>query len=64
MVVEKLLTAEEVAHALQVRASTIRLWGRRGWIPVIRLTPKVLRYDLASVVRAMKKRQNVKKASG
>ena len=59
---ENLLTAEEVADALQVRPSTIRLWARRGWIPTIRLTPKVVRYDLASVVRAMKNRQDAKEA--
>jgi len=58
MATEKLLTAEEIAAALQVQPSTIRLWARRGRIPTIRLTPKVVRYDLASVVRALQKRQD------
>ena len=43
MAIEKLLTAEEIADALQVRPSTVRLWARRGWIPRIRLSPKVVR---------------------
>ncbi len=57
MAIEKLLTAEEIADALQVRPSTVRLWARRGWIPRIRLSPKVVRYDLDAVVDALKKRQ-------
>jgi len=48
-----LLTAEEVADRLQVRPSTIRRWAREGRIPKVRLTPKVVRYELAAVVKAM-----------
>ena len=62
MAIEKLLTADEIAEALQVQPSTIRLWARRGWIPTIRLTPKVVRYELASVVDALKKRDNADQA--
>ena len=53
----ELLTAEEVAERLQVRPRTIRKWARCGFIPTIRLSPKVVRYDLAEVVEAMTKRQ-------
>lgn len=48
-----LLTADELAGRLQVRPSTIRRWAQKGRIPTVRLTSKVVRYDLAAVIRAM-----------
>ncbi len=54
---DKLLTADELADRLHVRPSTIRRWAQRGRIPTRRLTPKVVRYDLEAVVRAMSKGQ-------
>jgi len=48
----ELLTTEEVAARLRVRPDTIRRWVRRGLIPVLRVSPKVMRFDLAEVVRA------------
>lgn len=56
----ELMTADEVAERLQVRPVTVRQWARRGWIPVVRLSPKVVRYDLEAVVKAMTKRQGAK----
>ena len=56
----ELLTAEELAGRLQVRPSTIRRWAREGRIPTTRLTPKVVRYDLAAVVHTMSKGQKPK----
>ena len=53
MSVAELLTADELADRLQVRPSTIRRWAREGRIPTVRLTPKVVRYDLAAVVEAV-----------
>ena len=50
---QELLTADELAERLQIRPRTIRLWARRGWIPAIRLSPKVVRFELDSVVHAM-----------
>jgi excisionase family DNA binding protein len=55
MSVCELLTAEELAGRLQVRPSTIRRWAREGRIPTVRLTPKVVRYDLTAVVDAVRK---------
>ena len=45
--------AEALAERLHVRPSTISRWTRRGKIPVMRLTPKVIRYDLAAVLSAL-----------
>lgn len=56
----ELMTADEVAERLQVRPVTVRQWARRGWIPVVRLSPKVVRYDLEAVVKAMTKRHGAK----
>lgn len=49
----ELLTADDMADRLRVRPSTIRRWARDGRIPKVQLTPKVVRYDFAAVVRAM-----------
>ena len=54
----ELLTAEELADRLRVRAGTVRTWSRRGLIPRVKLSPKVVRYRLASVIEAMTKRQS------
>jgi len=48
-----LLTADELAARLKVKASTVREWMRRGVIPAIRLTPKVIRFDLDQVLKTM-----------
>lgn len=47
------LTAEQLAARLHVRPSTVRRWAQEGRIPTVRLTPKVVRYELAAVVAAM-----------
>ena len=49
-----LLTARELASCLRVSADTVRTWARRGRIPTIRLSRKVVRYDLADVLAALK----------
>ena len=53
----ELLTAEELADRLRVQPGTVRQWSRRGWIPAVRLSPKVVRYELPAVIEAMTKRQ-------
>lgn len=53
----ELLTADELADRLRLRPSTIRRWAREGRIPAVRVTPKVVRYDLAAVLRAIRAEQ-------
>jgi excisionase family DNA binding protein len=48
------LTTEELARHLRVRASTIRRWAHAGHIPVTRLSSRVLRFDIASVITALR----------
>lgn len=49
---KELLTAEELATRLRVRPGTIRVWARRGRIPSVRLSPKVVRFDFGAVIMA------------
>lgn len=49
----ELLTAAELARKLQVNVRTVQEWYRAGRIPAIKLSPKVIRYCLLDVVRAV-----------
>lgn len=49
----ELLTAEELAERLRVRPDTVRRWTRQGRIPTVRLSRKVIRYDLSRVLAAI-----------
>jgi len=55
-----LLTAEELADRLRLRPGTVRRWSRRGRIPVVKLSPKVIRYDFLAVIDALTTRPCVK----
>lgn len=50
------LTAEELAKKLRVKSDTIRELARRGKIPAIRISPKVIRFDPAAVDDALRQR--------
>jgi hypothetical protein len=52
----ELLTRADLAARLGVRPHTIGIW-RAGRIPARRLSPKVVRYDLDAVLRALEARQ-------
>ena len=49
----ELLTTRELAKRLRVSPETVRGWARRGAIPVLRLSPKVIRYELEAVLAAL-----------
>ncbi|MCE9590083.1 MAG: helix-turn-helix domain-containing protein [Planctomycetes bacterium] len=49
----ELLTAPELAKRLRVSPDTVRAWARRGSIPTLRLSPKVIRYNLDAVLKAL-----------
>jgi excisionase family DNA binding protein len=53
----ELLTAEQLAHRLQVSPRTVKQWARTGRIPELRLSAKVRRFDLAEVVQALRPRE-------
>ena|GEM_PF-639417 len=52
-----LLKAEDLAERLQVRPETVKTWTRDNVIPAIRINPRVIRYDYAEVVDALKRRR-------
>ena len=50
---EEYLTARQLAEILQVSEATVRRLARRGRIPSIRLTPRIVRFHLPSVREAL-----------
>lgn len=50
---EEFLTARQLAEVLQVSESTVRRLARDGRIPCVRLTPRLLRFNLKAVCRAL-----------
>ena len=51
--VSSLLTAEQLAQKLQVRKTTVAHWARIGTIPSVRIGPRIVRFDLAVVYKAL-----------
>lgn len=49
----KLLTAEELAVVLGVHPNTVLTGARSGLIPSLRMGPRVLRFDVDAVLKAM-----------
>lgn len=49
----ELLTAEELANALRVSPSTVKLWSQSGKIPTVWLSSIVRRFILADVMREL-----------
>jgi len=50
---EEFLTARQLAEVLQVSESTVRRLARDGRTPCVRLTPRLLRFNLKAVCRAL-----------
>lgn len=50
---EEFLTARQLAAVLQVSESTVRRLAREGRIPSVRLTTRLIRFNLKAVHRAL-----------
>jgi excisionase family DNA binding protein len=50
---EEFLTARQLAAVLQVSETTVRRLAREGRIPSVRLTPRLVRFNLKAVCRAL-----------
>jgi excisionase family DNA binding protein len=50
---EEFLTARQLAAVLQVSESTVRRLARDGRIPAVRLTPRLIRFNLKAVYKAL-----------
>ena len=53
--VNELLTVTELADRLRVRPRKVQAWARRGRIPAVSISPKVVRFELGEVVKALKR---------
>lgn len=50
---QQFLTADQLANRLQVRRRTVVGWVKAGLIPVIRPSPKIIRFDVDAVAWAL-----------
>lgn len=50
-----ILTVDELAQFLRVQPDTIRSWARKGLIPSLRPNPRILRFEVRAVVKALRK---------
>ena len=48
------MTADEIAEKLRLRPRTVHLWAKAGKLPSMKLSPKVRRFCLADVMRAIR----------
>jgi excisionase family DNA binding protein len=49
------LTAAELAQRLRVTSTTVLRWHRAGKIPAVKISAKVLRFDVAEVMAALRR---------
>lgn len=59
----ELITADELARHFGVTAPTVNRWVRRGLIPCVRVTRKVVRFDISKVRDALADRAATKAES-
>lgn len=50
---EEFLTARQLAAVLQISESTVRRLARGGRLPVVHITPRIMRFHLAAVRKAL-----------
>ena len=50
---EEFLTARQLARVLQVSESTVRRLARQGRLPVVHITPRIMRFHLSAVRKAL-----------
>lgn len=53
----ELLTLDQVAARLHIKPRTVQAWVRCGRIPAMHLTAKVVRFDWAAIMNALKKQE-------
>lgn len=56
----ELLTIEQLAERIRVRPRTVKAWVKRGRIPVVRVSAKVIRFSWSAVLEALQSTKAVK----
>lgn len=56
MTVAELLTALQLAARLHVSPRTVRDWARRGVVPSVRPSPKIVRFEWEAVLEVIRSR--------
>jgi excisionase family DNA binding protein len=51
---DSLLAPQELAERLAVKPSTVLRWAKQGRIPAVRPTRRVIRFDVAAVLQALR----------
>ena len=51
----ELFTAEEIAEKLNIKPSTLMMWGRQHKIPRVKVSHKIIRYNYEAVKKALLK---------
>ncbi len=59
----ELLTVDQLAARLHLRPRTVQVWARRGLIPAMRLSAKVLRFEWGAVLAAVRERTEPREVS-
>jgi len=54
----ELLTVDQLADRLHVRPRTVQAWARRGRIPAVKLSAKVVRFDWCAVLATLRNQAN------
>jgi len=57
--VVKLVDAEVVAEALGINVVLVRRMARRGELPAVAVGPRLMRFDLATVLKSLPARSGV-----
>ncbi len=55
MKTDQLLTARQLAEQLHISLRTVQLWTKARKLPVIRLSPRCVRYSPVAVNEALKR---------
>jgi excisionase family DNA binding protein len=50
----ELLTVNQLAERLHIKPRTVQAWARRGRIPAVKLSAKVVRYEWPAVLAALR----------
>jgi excisionase family DNA binding protein len=60
----ELLTVDQLAERLHIRPRTVQLWARKGRIPTVKLSAKVIRFEWLVVLASLRGQTPQREAEG